>query len=62
MNHYIVKKSSGVAIIFKRYDKLDEAVTHCFVYANANSSKLVEWFILSTSRFVPDGHVLDDSN
>lgn len=60
MNHYIVKKSNKLATVFKRYEELDEAVKHCLIYTRANEDKPVEWFVLSTAKLIPDGHVLEN--
>lgn len=60
--HYLVKEESRIAVIFKRFDGLDEAVKHCMIYTRANEGKSVSWWVLSTSRLVPDGHTVDWDN
>ena len=62
MNHYLVKESDKIPVIFKRYEKLDEAVNHCLIYARANEGKPVFWWTLSTEKVLPDGHTVDLGN
>lgn len=60
--HYIVKKVDRDAVIFKKYDSVDEAVKHCIIYTRANEGKLIWWWVLSTSRLLPEGHMVDSDN
>ena len=60
--HYIVKEIERDAVIFKKYDSIDEAVKHCIIYTRANEGKSVRWWVLSTGRLLPEGHTVDGDN
>lgn len=62
VHHYLVKETDRIAVIFKKYDSVDEAAKHCIIYTKANEGKPVVWWVLSTSRLVPEGHTVDWDN